>query len=55
MKFNFSSFHYTYLKEGFCVGPVLARAVMKEAGETELRVVGDQLLFKTLTTLRESV
>lgn len=44
-----------YLKEGFCVGPVLAGGIMEERGETQLGVVGDQLLSDTLTALREGV
>ena len=44
-----------YLKERLCVGPVLAGGVVKEAGETELCVVGDDLLSEPLTTLGESM
>lgn len=44
-----------YLEEGLCVGPVLAGGIMEERGETQLDVVGDQLLSHTLTALREGV
>ena len=48
-------FSLAYLKERFCVSPVLAGGIVKERGETELGVVGDQLLSETLTALRERV